>query len=52
MTQKPRPLAIELKNELFSSMPLENAYSLLAKMPNCLLARNVQKMINGIKEVN
>jgi len=41
----------ELLNELFSAMPFGNAFGLLAKMPNGLLARNVQKMINGIKEV-
>jgi hypothetical protein len=41
----------ELLNELLGSLPLENAFGLLAKMPNGLLARNVQKMINGIKEV-
>jgi hypothetical protein len=38
-------------NELLGSLPLENAFGLLAKMPNGLLARNVQKMINAIKEV-
>ena len=47
-----RSLPAELMNELFASMPLENAFGLMAKMPNGLLARNVQKMINGIKEVN
>jgi hypothetical protein len=41
----------ELLNELFGSLPLENAFGFLAKMPNGLLARNVQKMINCIKEV-
>jgi len=39
-------------NEMFSSMPLEETFELLAKMPNGLLAKNVQKMIEGIKEVN
>jgi hypothetical protein len=39
-------------NELFSSLPLENAFGLLDKMPNGLLARNIQKMINGIKMVD
>jgi hypothetical protein len=38
-------------NELFGSLPLKNAFGLLAKMPNVLLAGNVQKMINGIKMV-
>jgi hypothetical protein len=32
-------------------MPFQNAFGLLAKMPNGLLARNAQKMIIGIKEV-
>jgi hypothetical protein len=41
----------ELLNELFGSLSLENAFVLLAKMPNGLLARNVLKMINGIKMV-
>jgi hypothetical protein len=45
-------LPVELLNELFASMPFENAFGLLAKMANGLLARNVQKMINIIKEVN
>ena len=47
-----RVLPTELLNEFFASMPMENAFGLLAKMPNGLLARNVQNMINGIKEVN
>jgi hypothetical protein len=47
-----RALPAELFNELFVSMPLENAFGLLAKMPNGLLARNLEKMINGIKEVH
>jgi hypothetical protein len=38
-------------NEMFGSFPFENAFVLLAKMPNGLLARNVQKMVNSIKEV-
>jgi hypothetical protein len=33
----------ELLNELFASMSLENAFGFLAKMPNGLLARNVEK---------
>jgi len=41
----------ELLNELYGSLPFENAFGLLAKMPNGLLARNVQKMISGIKMV-
>jgi hypothetical protein len=41
----------ELMNELFGSLPFGNAFVLLAKMPNGLLARNVQKMINDIKMV-
>jgi len=45
-------MPIELMNELFAAMLFENAFRLLTKMPNGLLARNVQNMINGIKEVN
>jgi len=41
----------ELMNELFGSLPFENAFGLLAKMPNGLLARNVQKMLRSIKMV-
>jgi hypothetical protein len=49
---KVRALPAELLNELFGSLPLENAAGLLAKkMPNGLLARNVQKMVDGIKKV-
>ena len=46
-----RQMPIELVNEMFASMAFGNAFGLLAKMPNGLLARNVQKMIDGIKEV-
>ena len=49
---KRRGMPTELINELFSAMQFENAFGLLAKMPNDLLARNVQKMISDIKEVN
>lgn len=45
-------LPAELFNELFVSMPLENAFELLTKLPNGILARNVLKMVNGIKDVN
>jgi hypothetical protein len=38
-------------NELFGSLPLKNAFGLLVKMPNGLLARNLLKTINGIKMV-
>jgi hypothetical protein len=41
----------ELLNELFGSLPMENAFHILTKMPNGLLARNFQKMINGTKKV-
>jgi hypothetical protein len=41
----------ELKYEMFDSMPLENAFSLLASMSNGLLARNVRNRINGTKKV-
>jgi hypothetical protein len=44
-------MPVELMNELFCSLPLENAFGLLVKMPNGLLARNIQKMINSIKMV-
>jgi hypothetical protein len=44
-------LPTELLNELFGSMPFRNAFGLLTKMPNGLLARNAQKMANGIKKV-
>jgi len=44
-------LPVELLNELFGSLPFENAFGLMAKMPNGVLAKNVQKMINGIKMV-
>jgi len=46
-----RTLPAELLNELFSSLELKNGFRLLAKMPNNLLAGNVQKMINSIKMV-
>ena len=52
MEAKRRGMPAELINELFASMQFENAFGLLAKMPNGLLAKNVQKMLNGIKEVN
>jgi hypothetical protein len=44
-------LSAELLNELYGSMPLENAFCLLAKLSNGLLTRNVQKMISSIKLV-
>jgi hypothetical protein len=44
-------LPVELMNELFAAMPFKNAFGLLAKKSNGLLARNVHKMINGIKMV-
>jgi hypothetical protein len=49
MSRKEMPA--ELLNELFGVLSLENSFGLLAKIPNGLLARNVQKMINCIKEV-
>ena len=51
LKMNPKGLPAELANEIFASMPLENAFGLLAKMPNGLLARNVQKIINDIKMV-
>ena len=52
MTKQRRRMPSELLNELFASLPFENAFGLLAKMPNGLLAINVQKMISDIREVN
>jgi hypothetical protein len=47
-----RGLPAELLNELFAALPLENAFTLLTKMPNVLLARNIQKMTNTKKVGN
>jgi hypothetical protein len=46
-----RGLPNELINEFFGSMPLKNAYGLLAKLSNGLLAKNIQKLMTAIKEV-
>lgn len=42
----------ELLNEIFGSFPLKKAFWILAKIPNSLLRRNVEKMLKSVEEVN